>query len=347
MGFHVTRWSGKARSGAIALGAVVLVQLAIASGYLTALDTAIIHRLPVAVVGPPQAASRLTAASGGRLDARPAADDSSAIARVQDRDVYGALLTDASPRRLVIASAASLPAAQALTKSFTSQDRTLIVEDIKPMPASDPHGNAPALIVVAWALGGYLGAMLTGRLIGMRSRSVRHLSGRLAVLAGYALTSAAAMAAVADAGLGALTGHPLALIGVGTLFVFAVASFTSMMQSLLRLAGVLLSVLVVVLLGNPAAGGGQVPPQMMSVLWRAIAFVTPNPAAMNAVRDFQSFSGHTANQALLTVGLWATVPVLVMALLTLRKASPAVDPDAQATDLAETGGTALAIGGTA
>jgi hypothetical protein len=342
----VTRWSKRARSGAIALGAVILVQLAIASGYLTALDTGIIHHLPVAVVGTPQMAAQFTAASGGRLDARPAPDDSAAIARVEDRDVYGALLADDSPRRLVVASAASLPAAQALTKTFTSQDRTLIVEDIKVLPAADPHGNAPALIVVAWALGGYLGAMLTGRLIGMRSRSVRHLSGRLVLLAGYAVTSAAAMAAVADAGLGVLTGHPLALIGVGALFVFAIASLTSMLQSLFRLAGVLLSVLVIVLIGNPAAGGGQIPPQMMSALWRAVAFVMPNPAAMNAVRDFQSFSGHTAGQALLTVGLWAPVPVLVMLLLTLWRGSAAGDPGEQTTDLAETGGTALIVGGT-
>jgi hypothetical protein len=67
---------------------------------------------------------------------------------------------------------------------------------------------------------------------------------------------------------------------------------------------------------------------------------------MNAVRDFQSFSGHTAGQALLTVGLWAAVPVLVMLLLTLWRGSAAGDPGEQTTDLAETGGTALIVGGT-
>lgn len=341
----MTRWPAKARLGAITLGAVIVVQLAMASGYLSALDTTIVHRLPVAVAGPPQLVARIAAASGGKLDVRAAGSDADAIRQLEDRDVYGALLPLDTPARLLIAGAASQSAAQVLTKTFTGHGQAVTVTDIRPLPPGDPHGNGPAMLVVAWALGGYLGAMLTGRLAGLRSRSLRHLGGRLTLLAGYALASAAAMTAVIDPGLGVLTGHPLALIAVGTLFVFAAACFTSLLQSMLGLAGVLVSVLVIILLGNPSAGGGQIPPQMMSAFWRAIALVTPNPAAISAVRGFQSFSGHATGQALLTLGLWAAVPVLVMALLTLRPGRPSAERPETAADLTETGGAALAAGG--
>jgi hypothetical protein len=329
----------------IALGAVILVQLALASGYLTALDTAILHRLPVAVAGPPQLAARLSAASDGKLDVRPAADDADAIRQIEDRDVYGALLPGGASPRLLIASAASVPAAQALTKIYTGHGKTVLVEDIKPLPAGDPHGNGPAMIVVAWALGGYLGAMLIGRLAGMRAGSLRQLAGRLVILAGYAVASAAAMTAVADAGLGVLTGHPLALIGIGTMFVLAVACLTCMLQSVLRLAGILVSVVIIILVGNPSAGGGQIPPQMMNAFWRTINLVMPNPAAMNALRDYQSFGGHAAGTPLLTIALWAVVPVLIMGMLAALRHDPAGGAAGSEADLATASGTALAAGG--
>jgi hypothetical protein len=332
-------WLARAKAGAVLLGAVVVVQLAISSGYATALDSAVMSRLPVAVVGPSAVTARLAAAAGSRLDLRPAGSDAEAASQIRSREVYGAVLLDT--HRLLVAGAAGVPAAQALTKAFPSFPAT----DIVPLPAGDPHGSGPAMAVIAWALGGYLGAMLLGRVGGMRMRSFRQIGVRLLVLGGYAVASAAALAAVLDGGLGVLTGHPLAVIGTGALFVFAVGCLTTMLQSVLRLAGVLVSILIIIMLGNPSAAGGQTPPQMMNAFWRAINPVMPNPAAMNALRDYQSFGGHAVGAPLLTMVLWAVVPVVIMGTLALSRRVPADGASGREADLTEASGAALAAGG--
>lgn len=115
-------WFAQAKAGAILLGAVIVVQLALSGGYATALDSAVMNRLPVAVAGS--------------------------------------------------------PAAQALGHAFRSFPGT----GITPLPAGDPHGSGPAMAVIAWALGGYLGAMLLGRVGGVRMRSFRQIGVRLIIL---------------------------------------------------------------------------------------------------------------------------------------------------------------------
>lgn len=344
-------WRRQLRAGVLLLGAVVVVQVALSGGYLTAVDGSAISGLPVAVTGPAPQTASLSGAVGSRLDLRRAASAPAAIRAVDDRDVYGAVLLGEGTTRLLVASAASAVAAQALTKMITpfaaATRSTLTVQDVRPLPAGDPRGSGPAFAVVAWALGGYLGAMLIGRVLGMGSGTPRHLLGRLAVLAAYAVASAAAVMAVVDAGLGVLTGHPLPLIGVGALFVFAVGSFTSALQSRLRLTGVLLSVLVIILLGNPSAGGGQVPPQMMPAFWRVLAAVMPNPAAVSVVRDIQSFSGAAIGHALLVIALWAAVSILVMVVLAARRGPAAGRQAANEADLADAAGTVIAEGGLA
>jgi hypothetical protein len=332
-------WLARAKAGAVLLTAVIVVQLTLSSGYVTALDSSVLNRLPVAVAGPPAVTARLAAAAGSRLDLRPVGSDGDAIRQIKDREVYGALLLDS--HRLLVASAAGAPAAQALSAAFRSFPAT----DIVPLPAGDPHGSGPAMAVIAWALGGYLGAMLLGRVSGMRMRSPRQIGVRLLVLGGYAVASAGALAAVLDGGLGVLTGHPLAMIGTGALFVFAVGCLTTMLQSMLRLAGVLVSVLIIIMLGNPSAGGGQIPSQMMNAFWRAINAVMPNPAAMNVLRDYESFGGHAAGIPLLTITLWAVVPVLIMGTLALLRREPADGSPADEADLADASGAALAAGG--
>lgn len=344
------KWLRQLRTGVLLLGGLVVVQVALSGGYLTAVDGSAMSRLPVAVSGPAPLTARLADAAGSRLGLRPAASGAAAARAIDDREVYGAVLLGGGTTRLLVASAASATAAQALTKMITpfaaATPSKLIVQDVKPLPPGDPRGSGPAFAVVAWALGGYLGAMLIGRVMGMRSRTPRHLLARLAVLAGYAIASAAAVVAVADAGLGVLTGHPLPLIAAGALLVFAIGCFTSALQGLLRLVGVLASVLIIILLGNPSAGGGQIPAQMMPAFWRALAAVMPNPAAVSAVRGIEFFGGVAIGHALLVIALWAAASILVMAALALWPGDADRRPVTEA-ERVDAAGTVLAEGGLA
>ena len=68
----------------------------------------------------------------------------------------------------------------------------------------------------------------------------------------------------------------------------------------------------------------------------------PNPAAIEALRDYQWFGGHAAGLQLLVLALWAAVPVVVMAVLALRSGGGARE---SRTDLVDASGAALAAGG--
>lgn len=86
---------------------------------------------------------------------------------------------------------------------------------------------------------------------------------------------------------------------------------------------------------------------MMNAFWRAINPVMPNPAAMNALRYYQSFGGHAAGIPLLTIALWAVVPVVIMATLALLRRAPGGAAPGGEADLADASGAALAAGGAA
>lgn len=112
--------------------------------------------------------------------------------------------------------------------------------------------------------------------------------------------------------LGLVHGHALAIAATGALISFAVGCFTSVLQSLLDLIGTLLSVVILVVIGNPAAGGGQIPPSLMPAAWGWLGRVLPNPAGMTAVRSIEFFSGHGSGQPFLVLSCYAAIPIAVM-----------------------------------
>lgn len=268
------------------------------------------------------------------------------------RKVYGAVLLDPQAPRLLVASAAGVSPAQALTALFSARARAggqdLVITDIRPLPRHDAHGLGPTFLVFGWAIGGYLAGMITGRMLGMRSGSVRIFVLRLAVLAGFAAVSSAATVALVDAGMGILTAHPLALVGIGVLTVFAIGCLSSLLQSLFGLAGTLMSVVIVVLLGNPTSAGAQTPPEMMPAFWDWAAHAMPNAAARNAVFEIEWFGGHGTGAPFTTLALWAAIPILAMVLLLVpgapkgTHAAKAVPSDG---DLLDAQGTSLAVSG--
>ena len=248
---------------------------------------------------------------------------------IRHQQVYGALVPGRRSGRLLVASAASPLVAQLLTKVFTAQAQgvTLAVQDVVPMSASDSRGVAGPYLVLALVIGGYIGAMVIGRVIGMRSSSARHLGLRLGIVAGYAVAAGALGVVLLDPVLGVMHGHALAIAATGALVAFAVALFTSALQTLLGLAGTLLSVVTLVIIGNPASGGGQIPPSMLPAAWAWLAHVLPNPAGMTAVRSLEYFAGHGAAQAFLALSIYAIAAVAVMLVMVYFPAT-AKGPDA-------------------
>lgn len=300
------------------LGLVVVLQAGLIAAFVTATRNPAPRQLPVAVVGAPRETAPLQAqlSAAGAFSVRQIPTAAAAEDAIRHQEVYGALVPAARPATLLVASAASPLVAQLLTKAFTAAAQPggtkPAIRDVVPLPADDPRGVAGPYLVLGLLIGGYIGAMVIGRLIGMRSASPSHLGLRLAVLACYAVVAGAFGVILLGPVLGVLHGNAPAIAATGALIAFAVGCFTSALQTLLGLVGTLLSVITLVLIGNPAAGGGQIPPDLMSPAWGWLAHVLPNPAGMTAIRGIEFFGGYGVGQAFTVLSVYAAVGIAVM-----------------------------------
>jgi hypothetical protein len=303
---------------AVVLGVVLVLQAGLIAAFVTATRNPGPHQLAVAVVGTPRETASLRArlSGSGAFSVRRAPTAAAAEDAIRHQEVYGALVPAGHPATLLVASAASPLVAQVLTKAFTAAAQPgageLAIRDAVPLPADDPRGVAAPYLVLGLLIGGYIGAMVIGRLIGMRSASARHLGLRLAVLACYAVIAGTLGVLLLGPVLGMLHGNALAIVATGALITFAVGCFTSALQTLLGLVGTLLSVVTLVIIGNPAAGGGQIPPALMPPAWGWLARVLPNPAAMTAIRGIEFFTGYGTGQAFVVLTLYAAAGIAVM-----------------------------------
>ena len=98
-------------------------------------------------------------------------------------------------------------------------------------------------------------ASLLGVSAGARPATPRRAYFRLVAVVPYAIISGFGGAFIVDQVLGALTGHFMALWGLGALLVAAAAAVTMAFQVMFGVVGIGIAVLVFVILGNPSAGG--------------------------------------------------------------------------------------------
>ena len=168
---------------------------------------------------------------------------------------------------LVVDEAGGLPLTAAIEQVAATQaaatHATLALEDVQPLPAGNPRGFATYLLVLGWIIGGYAGMTLLTQALGPRARGMRGTATLTAWTAAYALASGGLGVVLMDPLMGALTGHPWALLGAGTLIVFAAAMSTAALRSLFRITGIVVAIVAFVVLGNPTSGGSE-PVQMLS-----------------------------------------------------------------------------------
>jgi hypothetical protein len=314
----------------VMLLAGIVVQLAMIATFGTAVAQPKPHHVPVALVGDVPAARQLwqEAHSSGAFDVHIEPSEDIARQAIADRDVYGAFLFDRPDETVLVAGAASPAVSQLLTGLANRQaaisHRPVIVEDVKPLPKHDPRGAVVMFTVLAWTIGGYLSAMLVGRVIGLRSPSLRQVGLRLAILAGYSVVAGALTLLLAQSVMGVVTGGYLALASLGALMVFAVGCFTSVLQSLFGPAGTFTAVALLVLFGNPAGGSGQLAPEMLPRFWRDASYFLPNPAAMRAFHGIESFSGRGIGIDMTVLAVYAVASIGLMLVMLSRHPVPAV-----------------------
>jgi hypothetical protein len=315
--------SASTATTATLLVGVLVLQLAMIGSYVGALHAPKARNVPIAIVGPPSAIApvRDRLARGGILDPRTVATPTGALAMIDDRQVYAALIPGQKTDRLVVAPAASAAVAELLPSALARLEpagRRLAVQTVKPLPANDPRGISPFYLVVGWLVGGYVGATVLGLARGGVPRTRRWAARRLGALACYAVASGVLGTLLVHDVVGVLEGHTLALAATGTLLVFATGAATAALQAALGIAGTALAILLFVAVGNPASGGPLATELLMPTPWRAVGWLLPPGAGTTLVRNITYFDGNAIGRAAFVLAAYSLVGSLVVLALARR-----------------------------
>ncbi|MFJ8718739.1 DUF3533 domain-containing protein [Streptomyces violaceus] len=322
------------RATLLILGVIALQLLFIAS-YVGALHDPKPKDVPFAVVAPQaasaQAVTRLERLPGSPLDPRALPDAATARNQITNRDIDGALIINpAGTDTLLVASGGGRVLANTLTTLVTtlerSEKRTLRTVDVIPSAAHDPNGLSSFYLVVGWCVGGYLGAAALAISAGAKPSNPTRAAIRLAVMTLVAITGGLGGALITGPVLDALPGSTAALWGLGALIIFAVGAATLALQGVFGTIGIGLVVLLVVILGNPSAGGA-LPPPLLPPFWKAIGPALPPGAGTWATRSIAYFENNAMATSLLVLTAWAvTGAAITLAAAALRRRADPTPP---------------------
>ncbi len=270
--------------------------------------------LPLAVAGPAPAvqavATTLARERPGAFEVHRFADEASARAAIEDREVYGAIVLTSGQPTVLIASAASPAVAQGLTQLAQGLApggaSAPAVRDVVPTPAQDPRGAGLAAGALPLVLGGIIAAgLITQRIRGGGRRLVAAIS--FAVLGGVAVTS------VLQLWLGSLAGSFWTNAGVVALAIAAISLVLIGLEWLIGPAGLALGAAVMMLLGNPLSGLTSAP-EMLPRGWGALGQLLPPGAAGSLLRSVSFFDGARGGRPLAVLACWLVAGLLLCAL---------------------------------
>ncbi|WUH92964.1 DUF3533 domain-containing protein [Streptomyces sp. NBC_00433] len=308
------------RASILLLG-VLIIELAFVVSYIGAFHSPKPSRIPLAVVAPARAQAqvavvgKLNELPGTPLSARSADSVGQARSMVLDRSVEAALVIGPArgPDQLLVASAGGPAGVQSLQLVFQKVNgpgRAVVITDLRPPNSADGRGLSSFYLVVGLIVGGYLASAALSMSFGVRPANPHRTAIRLGALAVLSVLSGLGGAIIADIVFGALTGHFWSLWWISVLVTFAAAAAGMAFQVLLGSAGVALSVLIFVVLGNPSAGG-VFPASLLPPFWRDLGPALPNGAGVTLVRNYSYFGGHDTATAWWVLSAWAVGGVLV------------------------------------
>ncbi|MFI6422720.1 DUF3533 domain-containing protein [Streptomyces sp. NPDC050842] len=317
---------------------VFALQLLFITSYVGALHHPKPTDVPFGVVAPPavstQLVGQLDQLPGAPLDPRAVTDEAEARNQILNRDIDGALLVDPTGRTdtLLVASGGGTVLSSALETILTTveatQQRTVRTVDVAPASPEDFDGLSAFYLVVGWCVGGYICAAILAISAGSRPANRERAIIRLGVLALYAILGGLGGAIIVGPILGALPGSIAALWGLGTLVVFAVGAATLALQSVFGIVGIGLAILLIVVAGNPSAGGAF-PLPMLPPFWKAIGPALPPGAGTWAARSIAYFKGNDMTSSMLVLSAWAVVGAAVTLVMSSLKRKPESEPIAE------------------
>jgi hypothetical protein len=294
------------------------LSVAVATNYIGALHAPRPHHVKVAIVGAPASTAplahelSLTPPSG--FDVLREVSVSQARRLVARRNLAGAYVPSARPPRVIVASAASASLAGFVEATFrqvaAAHDRPLAIDDVRPLPANNPSGAPNYFFILICTLGGFLTVVALSLVA--PTLPEHH---RLGVAAAASLLAPITGYLIGGPGYGTFSasfGAIMAMLGLGALYTFAVATTTRLLQLGLGARGTLAASLLFIFLNFPTTGG-TVAPQLLPGFWRFLNHFWIGAAALDANRNVLYFGGAGVGTDVLKMLAWPAVWAVVVA----------------------------------
>ena len=272
--------------------------------------------VPVGIVGGPAQGSALSsalnrqAAGGYKVTTYPS--DSAARSAILNRTIDAAV-TPGRPRVpvLLVATAVSPALTRAIVgdvRSAAAAAHSLVaVQDIRPLPSHDPDSLSQVYFVIALMTP----SLLFGSLLVSRISPKLNPLWQLAVIAVYAAIAGGVATALADPAIGALTGAPWGIFGIGTLLAFAAAAIAAAVRRWTGGIGYVVLGLLLIPVGI-SASGTTLGPNMITQWYADLGKALLPGSAMPAVQNTVYFNGSNIATPLLILSAWALAGILAM-----------------------------------
>ena len=259
--------------------------------------------LPVGIVGTGRASEQvltgLDRSDPGGFDVRRYADEASARAAIQHRDIYGAFAVSRGGITVLEASAASPSVAQLLgTVGQHLGSSRPAVSDVVPLSAGDPRGLVLPSALLPMTICGVIMASVIGLVLGFRPAWRQ-------IMALIVVSAAAGLGAylIAQGFLGALPHEAVATWAALSLIVLAIGATTAGLIALIGAAGLGLGILLMIFIGNPFSGVTSAP-ELLPAPVGAIGQWLPPGAGASLLRSTAYFGGHGAVGHLTVLLVW-------------------------------------------
>ncbi|GAA1765777.1 hypothetical protein [Agromyces humatus] len=330
---------------ALALAAIVgVIVLAFAWPAVTAEP----NDLPIAISGPADAVAAAEAAvdeqQPGAIAFTEVDDRDAAVAAIESRDAYGAIVLAAEPEVLT-SSASSLVVTQLLDGIATGLEEgvnaqaaaaaqaagapsappriDIVVTDVVPLADTDPRGTGLTAALFPLVLGGMLGGIAISIVVIGAMRRVT------AVLV-YSAAGGLVLTAILQGWFGALQGDYWINSAAIALALAAIAAPITGFVALIGRAGIAVGPVVILLFANPISGVA-VPKEFYPVPWGEVGQWFPPGAAATLVRELSYFPAADTTFPWLVLAAWAVGGLLLSVVGHFRTAGTA-GPDATASD---------------
>ena len=265
--------------------------------------------LPIAVVGSTRAARPIVVGMAD-VDLLPVSSVRGATNEVENRQVYGAIITGPH-QSIIIASGASFVVASGLREGAVQDGVSpSSVHDLAPLPAGDPRGVVLNLVLLALLITSITGAAFAVRMLPDLRAGSREL---------HLLPVALIVGTSTTAILKAFNALPGSFVSEAWLISALVFSVTLVAAALLRLkdAGVTLAFLLFVVLAQPASGLTSAP-ELLPTPWKQLGPLFPPGALGSALRGLAFFGGAGTSGPIVILAMWSLIGLASNALLDRR-----------------------------